>query len=110
MGAFPKTNNGVGDSKHFAALIHLLHKKEGGGQLNGGQLNTLGLVAVVLFGGTVYFLPTIIGIARSKRNAAAIGVLNALLGWTILGWIVALIWATTVDANAEGESRGRRKF
>lgn len=44
----------------------------------------------------LYFLPSIIG--RNKRNFAAIFVLNLLLGWTLVGWIVALIWALTVDA------------
>ena len=43
----------------------------------------------------VYFLPTIIGIR--KRNASAILVLNLLLGWTFIGWVVALVWAMTHD-------------
>jgi hypothetical protein len=44
----------------------------------------------------LYFLPTILG--WKKRNAGAIAVLNFLLGWTVIGWIVALIWALTNDA------------
>ena len=44
--------------------------------------------AVWLF---VYFVPSIVG--RNKKNSAAILVLNFLLGWTIFGWIGALIWA-----------------
>lgn len=44
----------------------------------------------------LYFLPSIIG--REKRNFAAIFMLNLLLGWTVVGWIVALIWALTVDS------------
>ena len=53
---------------------------------------------IVLIAGAVllYFLPSILG--RNKRNAGAILALNLLLGWTIAGWIVALIWALTVDA------------
>ena len=47
----------------------------------------------------LYFLPTILG-AR-KRNGGAIFVLNLTLGWTILGWLVALIWACTVDEGAK---------
>jgi hypothetical protein len=43
----------------------------------------------------VYFLPTIIGLR--KRNAGAIFALNLLLGWTLIGWIVALVWALTVE-------------
>ena len=45
-----------------------------------------------------YFLPTIIAILRKKRNAGAVAVLNLLLGWTVIGWIVALVWALTADS------------
>ena len=41
----------------------------------------------------LYFLPSIIG--WQKRNAAAIVVVNLLFGWTVIGWIVALVWALT---------------
>jgi hypothetical protein len=54
-----------------------------------------GLVFLLL-GGVLYFLPTLIG--HKKANAGAIFVLNLLLGWTVIGWIVALVWALTVDA------------
>jgi hypothetical protein len=43
----------------------------------------------------LYFLPSFVG--RKKRNAGAIVALNFFLGWTVIGWIVALVWATTVD-------------
>jgi hypothetical protein len=46
---------------------------------------------------TLYFLPAIIGYARSKRDAGAILVLNFLLGWTAIGWIIALVWALKSD-------------
>ncbi|MGD0497603.1 MAG: superinfection immunity protein [Bryobacteraceae bacterium] len=51
----------------------------------------------ILLIGALYFLPTFIG--QSKRNAGAIFTLNLLLGWTVIGWVVALIWAMTVDAS-----------
>jgi len=53
-----------------------------------------GLV-IILLAGALYFLPTIVG--RSKHNAGAIFVLNLLLGWTLVGWVVALVWALTVE-------------
>ena len=49
------------------------------------------IVAILGF----YFLPTIVG--RKKKNATAIFVLNFFLGWTFIGWLIALIWATTKD-------------
>jgi hypothetical protein len=45
----------------------------------------------------VYFLPTIIVLARRKKNVLGPILVNVLLGWTVIGWIVALIWALTVD-------------
>ena len=44
-----------------------------------------------------YFLPSIIALARSKRDTLAIFLLNMFLGWTLIGWIVALVWAAKHD-------------
>ena len=49
----------------------------------------LGLV----IGTGFYFVPTIIAGVRKKRNLISIGLLNFFLGWTVIGWIIALIWA-----------------
>ena len=50
------------------------------------------LILAVIF---VYFIPTIIAVSREHHNKAAISILNILLGWMLLGWIVALIWSVT---------------
>jgi Superinfection immunity protein len=49
------------------------------------------------FGFVFYFLPSIIALARNKRDIASIFVLNFLLGWTAIGWIIALVWALKAD-------------
>ncbi|MFZ0774580.1 MAG: superinfection immunity protein [Candidatus Sulfotelmatobacter sp.] len=49
------------------------------------------------FGFVWYFLPSIIAAARSKRDIAAIVLLNFFLGWTVIGWVVALVWAVKTD-------------
>ena len=46
----------------------------------------------------MYFLPSIIALARSKRDLLAIFLLNLFLGWSVIGWIVALVWAAKNDA------------
>lgn len=51
----------------------------------------IGLIFVLF----IYFLPSVVG--RKKANSGAIFVLNLLLGWTLIGWIIALVWACTVD-------------
>lgn len=43
----------------------------------------------------LYFLPAIIG--RDKRDAAGIFLLNLFLGWTVIGWVIALIWAVSAE-------------
>ena len=60
------------------------------------------LAAVVFFhffgfGFLFYFVPTIIAFARSKRDVMSIFLLNLFLGWTLIGWVVALVWAAKHD-------------
>ena len=47
------------------------------------------------FGLLIYFGPAIIAKLRNHHQRAGIFALNLLLGWTALGWIVALVWACT---------------
>lgn len=42
-----------------------------------------------------YFLPGIIALARSHRNAAPILLVTFFFGWTGFGWLIALIWSFT---------------
>jgi len=49
------------------------------------------------FGFVFYFLPSLVAVARSKRDTLAIFLLNLLLGWTIIGWVFALVWAVKAD-------------
>jgi hypothetical protein len=44
-----------------------------------------------------YFLPTIIG--HNRHNAGAIFLLNLLLGWTVIGWVVAMVWACSAETR-----------
>jgi len=46
---------------------------------------------LVLLG--LYLLPTVIAVIRKMPNAGSIIVINLLLGWTVIGWIVALAMA-----------------
>lgn len=52
------------------------------------------------FGFLVYFAPTLVALVRHKRNTLSIFLLNLFLGWTLIGWIIALVWASTVDVPA----------
>ena len=41
----------------------------------------------------IYFTPTIIAAVRRHHNILAIFLINFLLGWTVIGWIGALVWS-----------------
>lgn len=40
-----------------------------------------------------YFSPLLVAMQREHRSVTGIGILNFLLGWTMLGWVGALVWA-----------------
>ena len=42
-----------------------------------------------------YFFPAFVG--RTHRDHLSIYILNLFLGWSFLGWVIALIWAVTKD-------------
>ena len=55
-------------------------------------------IPVILFGIVflfIYFIPAICG--SDKKHSAGILVLNLFLGWTFLGWVIALVWAVSDD-------------
>lgn len=43
----------------------------------------------------VYFLPSIIAFRRDHHNDIPIVLMNIFLGWTFIGWVVALIWSAS---------------
>jgi hypothetical protein len=45
--------------------------------------------------GIIYFLPWLVAASKRHHNASAIGALNVLLGWTLIGWVAAFVWAVT---------------
>lgn len=59
------------------------------------------ILIAILFGLGVYLLPAIIGFMRKKDNAVPILLLNLFLGWSLIAWVIALVWATSKDASAQ---------
>lgn len=48
-------------------------------------------VAIIL--GVLYCAPMIVAARRRHPQRDAIGIINFFLGWTLLGWVIALAWA-----------------
>jgi hypothetical protein len=63
-------------------------------QLTGRGLAASGAILAV------YFLPAIVAHWRHHHSASAILLLNLLLGWTVLGWGIAIVWATTTPRRS----------
>lgn len=42
---------------------------------------------------TVYFLPSIIASARKHPRLKSIMIINLWAGFTLVGWIIALLWS-----------------
>lgn len=63
-------------------------------------------LALVVAGILFYLLPSIVSINRRVAGAhTGIVLVNLLLGWTVLGWIAALIWACTAETQAQKKLR-----
>src|SRR5260370_9940698 len=64
-------------------------------------------VTPVAFGGYLliaflfmsYLCPTMIAACRHHRNATAIFLVNVFFGWSVLGWLIALIWSVTANVT-----------
>ena len=51
------------------------------------------LIAVIAF--FIHFLPTFVAGSRHVANFWWIFLINLFFGWTLIGWVVALVWAAT---------------
>lgn len=59
--------------------------------------------------GAIHFLPTIIAGLRGARSVVGIFLLNLFLGWTVIGWVVALIWSLRNEPKYLYVSQGYRR-
>ncbi|MCW1599327.1 superinfection immunity protein [Campylobacter jejuni] len=68
-------------------------------------------VTILLF--VLYMLPAIIGLSRKHSNWLIISLLNLFFGWTIIVWLVCLIWSFTGSLSKllllKKKMRNRRK-
>lgn len=79
-----------------SAFLYPTYAYASDGATGGDALTGFGVLAIIF---AAYMFPTIIAIARRHYNALAISMLNLFLGWSVLGWIGALVWACTSNRN-----------
>lgn len=51
------------------------------------------VIVTLIIGLPVYFLPSIIAKKRKSPNFNTVLVLNIFFGWTLFGWVIALLRA-----------------
>jgi hypothetical protein len=60
-----------------------------------GSAFQAGIAIVVVIALEIYFLPSTISFNRDQPNRFAILALNLFMGWTLIGWVVSLVWSLT---------------
>ncbi len=65
----------------------------------GGFILILGIIIGSAVGLALYFLPSIIGFKKNQPNKTSIFLLNLFLGWSLVGWVVSLVWATKKETQ-----------
>ncbi|MCU8008470.1 superinfection immunity protein [Shewanella sp. SM87] len=78
------------------ALILLTALSFGMGQTPANQLNEVGTFVAASFfllAPALYFYPMYEAYFNKQPNFYSIFALNLFLGWTLVGWVVALVWA-----------------
>jgi hypothetical protein len=80
----------------FVALLFLVCYSWSMGQYPPASLNGFGTVSALsffVFAPALYLLPTYEASRNGSENVPAIALLNVFLGWSLLGWVAALVWA-----------------
>lgn len=64
-------------------------------------MESLSVLLAAFFLLVVYLTPTIIAFARGHASKWGIGVLNIVLGWSLVFWVVALIWSLSNKGQSQ---------
>ena len=70
-----------------------------------GICNLIGFWLVTGFMFGIYLAPSIIAVVRGHPRWPWIGFLNFVTGWTVAGWIAALVWSVTAIREPAGVMR-----
>ncbi|WP_137665420.1 superinfection immunity protein [Enterococcus hulanensis] len=71
------------------------------------MIESLG-VFLVLLGLGIYMIPTIIALI-TKKNIVIVAILNIFLGWTLIGFVIALVFAFSGKTTKEKDLDSRLK-
>ncbi|MDR6376429.1 superinfection immunity protein [Paraburkholderia caledonica] len=68
-------------------------------------------IIAVMIALALYFLPAILADRRKRVDLLTLALFNACLGWTVLGWLLALYWSLQPNPpkNLAGDVEEQRK-
>lgn len=66
---------------------------------NGVSIISVGIMAAGIGMIAMYFLPWLIALSRQHNSCAGIFLVNLILGWTVLFWIVCLVWSLSTNTR-----------
>lgn len=58
-----------------------------------GVAGLMVLLFLLVFGGLLYFLPSLIAVVRHVPSVGSVIVVNLFFGWTFVGWVISLAMA-----------------
>ncbi|MCU0617688.1 MAG: superinfection immunity protein [Gemmatimonadaceae bacterium] len=83
-------------------VLLLLQAVDPAGRYTGGGLPKGAVIIVALV--LLYFLPSMLAWSRKSQRRWKITAINALLGWTVIGWIVSMVMTWAYEPPPEGET------
>ena len=57
--------------------------------------------AYIILYALLYFIPWFVALGRGHNNTTSIFILTLFLGWSFVGWVVALVWSFTNNVHTE---------
>ena len=68
-----------------------------------GTMGASMVIPIIIWGTLglfVYFIPYLVAHKKQHIQKTPILLLNIFLGWTFIGWVIALIWAVMENKNS----------
>jgi hypothetical protein len=72
-------------------------RRSGGGDMFEHTITVIELMLIAI----LYMLPTLIAYARDIPARQTITVINIILGWTLIVWVIVFIWAMSAQTSPE---------
>lgn len=64
----------------------------------------IGVLFLICFCLATYFLPTFVALFRKHKNVLSIFLVNIFFGWTMIGWVLSLVWGCSDDIKTQNRT------